>query len=138
MITLKNPIYYKAKRAPSIATMYYALTQDQMGAYDLRRILKGDCDLRHYPAVIHAIEENQGNCTIESLVLHAANSIMCGHGVEYIWHRMDCHLNGQTRGIEYVNMGEAHESTLIYDYRAQRWIVGTWGDIVEKNPGDYL
>jgi len=34
----------------------------------------------------------------------------------------------------YVNMGDTYDTTLIYDYKTNRFVVSSWGDIVERQP----
>lgn len=66
--------------------------------------------------------------------LDLANEIMGGFGVESIrdneWDR-DYYAD---IGLLYVNMGDTYETTLIYDTRKDKWIVSSWGDIVERHP----
>jgi hypothetical protein len=37
-------------------------------------------------------------------------------------------------GLEYVNMGDPYDTTLIYDLSTGRFYVGAWGDWVERYP----
>jgi hypothetical protein len=37
-------------------------------------------------------------------------------------------------GLSYVNMGDTYDTTLLYDHKTGRFSVGSWGDIVEKQP----
>lgn len=57
--------------------------------------------------------------------LHAINLLTKCHGVEYIH-------EGKTH-IAYVNTGYTYTSTIIYDYNKQKFLVSSWGDIVERN-----
>lgn len=58
-------------------------------------------------------------------ILQAADGMMDGHGVERIPGRP---------GLMYVNMGDTYDTTLIYDYKTDRFVVSSWGDIVERQP----
>ena len=58
-------------------------------------------------------------------ILQAADGMMDGNGVERI--------PGQP-GLMYVNMGDTYDTTLIYDYKTNRFVVSSWGDIVERQP----
>jgi hypothetical protein len=64
--------------------------------------------------------------------MEAINEILGGYGVEQItdnqWSEYWC-----DGGLLYVNMGDAYTCTVIYDTRKDRWIVGSWGDVVERN-----
>jgi hypothetical protein len=59
-------------------------------------------------------------------ILQAADKVMNGHGVERI--------SGVGGGLMYVNMGDTYDTTLIYDYKTNRFVVSSWGDIVERHP----
>jgi hypothetical protein len=37
-------------------------------------------------------------------------------------------------GLEFVNMGDTYDTTLIYDFSTGRFYVGAWGDWVERYP----
>jgi len=58
-------------------------------------------------------------------ILHAADHFMSGNGVERIPGRP---------GLMFVNMGDTYDTTLIYDYKTNRFVVSSWGDIVERQP----
>jgi hypothetical protein len=58
-------------------------------------------------------------------ILQAADGMMDGNGVERIPGRP---------GLMYVNMGDTYDTTLIYDYKTDRFVVSSWGDIVERQP----
>jgi hypothetical protein len=59
-------------------------------------------------------------------ILQAADKLMDGNGVERI--------SGVGGGLMYVNMGDTYDTTLIYDYKTNRFVVSSWGDIVERQP----
>lgn len=61
--------------------------------------------------------------------MQAADDILEGFGVEYIKHKDDDYC--KTLGLEYINMGDSYKPTLIYDYRKQRFLFSTPGDILE-------
>jgi hypothetical protein len=61
----------------------------------------------------------------EPRILQAADGMMDGHGVERI--------PGQP-GLMFVNMGDTYDTTLIYDFKTNRFVVSSWGDIVERQP----
>ena len=58
-------------------------------------------------------------------ILQAADRMMSGNGVERISGRP---------GLMFVNMGDTYDTTLIYDYKTNRFVVSSWGDIVERQP----
>lgn len=59
-------------------------------------------------------------------ILQTADKMMDGNGVERI--------SGVGGGLMYVNMGDTYDTTLIYDYKTNRFVVSSWGDIVERQP----
>lgn len=64
-------------------------------------------------------------------VLRLADKIMDAHGVEYIQSGEDTMYDKD--GLDYVNMGDTYDTTLIFDHRKGRFIVSSWGDIVERD-----
>lgn len=61
-----------------------------------------------------------------SSILEAADRMLNGNGVEYI--------AGVGGGLSYVNMGDTYDTTLLYDEKSNRFVVASWGDIVENQP----
>lgn len=61
-------------------------------------------------------------------VLHAIDDLLDNHGVECITRDNDT----QILLYEYSNTGDAYSTTIVRDYRNSRWLVATWGDLVEK------
>ena len=64
-------------------------------------------------------------------VLDFANDVLGGAGVESLRGQRYEGYYGNSE-ILYVNMGDPYISTLMYDTRAGRFIVGEWGDLVAK------
>jgi len=64
--------------------------------------------------------------------LDSINNILGGYGVEAIrdnkWSSYYCDI-----GLLYVNLGDTYTPTVIYDTRSDKWIIASWGDIVERN-----
>ena len=65
-------------------------------------------------------------------LLEEADRLLNGHGVEYIQSQADT-MRSQD-GLSYVNMGDTYDTTLLYDHKTGRFSVGSWGDIVERQP----
>ena len=65
--------------------------------------------------------------------LEEINKILGGYGVEVLtdnrWDKYysDC-------GVLYVNMGDTYAPTVCYDTRKERWMICSWGDLVEGDP----
>lgn len=64
--------------------------------------------------------------------MEEANTLLGGHGVEYLPAEDDDFRSA--KGVEYVNMGDTYTTTLLYDRTSRRYIIGSWGDLVERNP----
>jgi hypothetical protein len=69
-------------------------------------------------------------------MLHVANDIIGGYGVEYVAHVDDETWNGVS-GFEYIK-GETYGTTLTYCYKSGRWRVTSCGDLVEAHEGWYV
>lgn len=61
-------------------------------------------------------------------VLRRADEALNGHGVEYLT------PSDGGNGVDYVNMGETYAPTLMFDYKTNRFVVSSWGDLVERQP----
>ena len=68
-----------------------------------------------------------------TMVLHAVNDLIDGHGVEPLG-PMDDWSVGYAPPYEYVNMGDSYSVTLIYDRDEDSLTIGSWGDIAEAHP----
>ena len=67
--------------------------------------------------------------------LDYANELLNGDGVEYIASEQDTMRS--RAGLEFVNMGDTYDTTLIYDFSTGRFYVGAWGDWVERYPNRF-
>ena len=67
--------------------------------------------------------------SFQSVKLEAINDLMDGCGVEYI----AAGSNKRSPSIEYVNVGKTYLDTVLWT--RGRYVVGSWGDIVER--GNY-
>jgi hypothetical protein len=61
-------------------------------------------------------------------VLDLANKVLDGFGREYLTPL------GGGNGVDYVNRGDTYDTTLMFDYEKGRFVVSSWGDIVERQP----
>ena len=67
--------------------------------------------------------------TRPSKTLQQISDVMDGCGVESI----PAGHNSRSPGIEYVNMGDAYDTTVMW---TGRFRIGSWGDIVERGSYD--
>lgn len=52
-------------------------------------------------------------------------------GVEYLRGGVDDFGN---KGVEYCNSGDTYADTVLFDVAEGRFIIGSWGDLVMRNP----
>ena len=103
----------------------------------IRQALESTQFCRQHPAGAARIAECYHPPSIVDLKLTVVNSMTEGHGVEYIAHRDDT-LHGSIYGLDYVNQGKTYATTIIFDHKSNRFILGDWGSIVERREGQYL
>lgn len=67
------------------------------------------------------------------IALDEINKTLNGYGVEVLtdngWDKYYANA-----GVLYVNMGDTYTLTVCYDTRKDRWLITSWGDLVEGNP----
>ncbi len=68
--------------------------------------------------------------------LDSINAILDAHGVEYIRHVDDSF--DQSRGVDYINMGDSYTATIGFNYKTSRFFVSDIGSIVDRKPNDYI
>lgn len=76
------------------------------------------------------VKMKTGSSSVEN-ILKVADDLLDGHGVEYIESLTDTMRSRE--GLSYVNMGDTYDTTLIYDHGKGRFVVSSWGDIVERD-----
>jgi hypothetical protein len=123
---------------PSVEKIANVLGIPRQNARTLKDVLTGKVDLEDIEAGAERIGECYHKPSKIDVVMHIANKILGGYGVEYVAHKNDGYLERESKGFEYVNMGDTYEPTLIFDRLKGKWIVGTWGDIVERRPNLYV
>lgn len=78
-----------------------------------------------------AMEEYRDGRRTLRMTMQEADRHLIGHGVEYL--RSNCDTFRSVNGIEYVNMGDPYRMTLLFDHASERFSVGCWGDVVERD-----
>ena len=112
---------------PSIKTLETA-TMDKSKAKELRELLKGERKTRDYKSVQQLESQCFNSPDHVYRLMTACNEIMEGFGLEVV-------SKDGNAVYEYVNLGDTYTTTLIRHIPSGRYIVGSWGDIVEK--GEY-
>lgn len=64
--------------------------------------------------------------------VEACSKLIEGFGCEYIGSKQDSFPHSY--GIDYVNMGDTYDTTIIRDCSTGNWRIGDWGSMVESNP----
>lgn len=79
---------------------------------------------------VHLYELDQHRYGDIGLAMRVMDSILDTFGVEYIPSADDTY--NRTEGLDYLNTGDTYTPTVIYDYGKGRWMITSWGDIVER------
>ena len=69
-----------------------------------------------------------------TVVLHAINGIVDGHGVEALEHPKDRGDYSKPPAYEYINFGDTYALTLVYKSDTDNLYLASWGDIAERMP----
>lgn len=95
------------KKGPSVARMIRLLGLSKAQATELKRMM------------------NEGYVFA---TLNAADKMLDGFGREYLY------SSDGSNGVDYVNMGDTYVTTFMFDFAKDKFIVGSWGDLVETQP----
>ena len=60
--------------------------------------------------------------------LDHADTILAGHDLARL------PTSDGSAAVYYVNMGDTYAATLMFDFKKQRFLVGSWGALVEAQP----
>lgn len=107
---------------PTVKTIAARLKVDDGTAKRVRALMDGSRDPLEYKGV--QCVDLQGHMSRIERQLHAIDIEIDGHGVEPV---VD-----DTVVMEYINLGDTYDTTVIYDYTRSRWLVMSWGDWVER------
>lgn len=132
MATTSDPIFYTARRAPSVATLEARLGLDRATARRVKAVLSGRVDLMTVESARRRQEEAYHDHEPVTLALEACNELLQGFGVEYLRANQD--TMRFVYGVEYVNTGDTYRPTLTFDHEADLWRACSWGDLVEADP----
>ena len=102
------------------------------------RLIRGIDSPDNYQSVKHWCAQCYNPPPYGEKLREAINEAMGGHGIESI--RQKDYLVGyyaDTRYL-YVNRGDTYDITLVYDTESDKFIVASWGNLVERNPDRYF
>lgn len=100
---------------PSVKTISERLGLDTPTAKQVRALIQGV------------------TCPHITMTLLALSDTIGGYGVEIARSNQD--TQHKFMGLSYVNMGETYANTIIFDHSKLRWIVTSWGQMVETDKG---
>ena len=112
---------------PSIKTLERAFPGK---GKELRRLLESEAAVRAHAAAIELARQCFSPPSLRYSRMHALNDVAECYGVEYVAPGN----NARSPGFEYLNTGDTYCATIIR-LDSGRYIVSSWGDIVER--GNY-
>lgn len=95
----------------------------------LRNLLTGLSAPESYECVQALIRQSYHRPKPHDRLMLALNHVLEGHGVECIPASGD--TSDWTPDMEYINLGDTYDLTLIYDHLTGSWKLQSWGDWVE-------
>ena len=116
----------------SIKTIEQRLNIDHTKAAQIRGLLDGTIDPLTFQTVSNWVNQCYNLPSKNELIHAAINEILGGYGIEAIRDNKWSHYH-QDIGLTYVNMGDTYTMTVCYDTRSDKWILSSWGDIIERN-----
>lgn len=94
----------------------------------LADLLTGELDPEDVPDTAQWVRDCYHRPSDDEMVMHAANTLLDGHGVEYVQPE-DIGDGDEVSGIEYVNQGDPYVPTLVH-FEGATYLAGQ-GDMVE-------
>jgi hypothetical protein len=120
--------HQEAPRVHPRRAMRAALTlKENPSTPSAKRLAEG---LGLLPTKAKTLKEKMDTGSVED-ALAFADKAMNGFGVEYIASSEDTMRTPD--GLDYVNMGDTYDTTLVYDHGKGKYVITSWGDIVEAD-----
>ena len=120
---------------PSAKTIETRLRIPREQALTIRKLLDGRlCPLETSPRTREWVRQCYNVPRTHDLILHAVDCVLETHGVEGFslpseGYRCPKRYRGH---YSYANAGDTYVNTVIRDHARGRWLVCSWGDLVEK------
>jgi hypothetical protein len=108
-------------RYPSIKTIETRLNLDQETATKVRGLIDGSIDPETVPETVAWIDQCYHRPSDYGLIMHAIDAVLENYGV--------CRLNSRYR---FSNTGDTYAPTVILDNETGRFLITSWGDLVES------
>ena len=107
---------------PSVHTITKRLGVSKEKAKEIRGLMEGTENPNAYESVKKLMQYCYYKPLRVEMVMEAINEILGGYWVDW--------CDG---GLLYVNLGDTYTETICYDTRKNKWIVSSWGNIIERN-----
>lgn len=78
------------------------------------------------------VSECYNRPTNTDIVLHAINSLICGHGVDSAPYYENAVRHGEF--ISFVNMGDTYSATVLFNPETNQFEISDWGSLYETSP----
>jgi len=120
----------KQKNYPSVKAIMDCCSVDKTTAEKVRAVMSHQIrvtDNADFPRTNKWLSSCYNRPRGHRIRFEAINELLGGFGVEV---EGDVHSYPPQIDLEYVNMGDTYNGTVLYD---GRWKVGTWADWVERN-----
>jgi hypothetical protein len=108
-------------------TTMYLNPRSNPSTPSVKRLAEG---LGLLPAKAKTLKKKMDTESVED-ALAFADKAMNGFGVEYIASSEDTMRTPD--GLDFVNMGDTYDTTLVYDHGKGKYLITSWGDIVEAD-----
>lgn len=94
----------------------------------IKALLTGITPTRSFPSVQALLKQCYSEPDTHYRRMTALNEILEGCGIEAIREE-----ESGTLRADYINMGDAYRTTLLFDFNRGRYLLTTWGDFVEAH-----
>ena len=119
--------------AISIKAIMEAFKCDKGTATVAYNLMKGKIPPQIFASVRKMEREAHNKHRDETLVMEALDECLNCFGVECSEGRYIDHYH-QNIQIEYLNLGDSYDTTIIYDNERQCYVLDSWGNFVERHP----
>ncbi len=116
---------------PSIKRIASVLNIDQSLAKQIRGLMDGDLSPQDVPTTKQGVDGCYGVPYSDEQVMHAIDRLLGNHGVEGLGEALGSYY-GDAPQYSYSNTGDTYAGTVIQDNETGRYLLTSWGDLVES------
>lgn len=112
---------------PSVKRLQACLHIDAEIARKVRALMKGEMDPCDVPQCAQWVRQCHHEPPVREKIMCAIDGLLDTHGVEALGD------SGTYRypQFSYCNTGDSYACTVVYDYLKDRYLLTSWGDLVE-------